>query len=185
MKYIKLFENFEDYNPHDLMIMFPDERLELFLEEIEKPISKQNLNLVRDLINLGTINTQDARGRTPLHWAASRGQVEIVRMLIDAKANLNLQSITGDTPLHWATLYGQEKIVKMLIDAGADLNVQDEEGYTPLHYIKDIRISVGVKIARMLIEGGADETILDNDGFRWDEICGWDRDYIESDYDYD
>jgi ankyrin repeat protein len=200
MKYLKLFENFEDYNPYDLMVMFPDERLRLFIEEVKKPTSKQNLNLVRDLINLGIINVQDEDGCTPLHWAAGEGSVEIARILIDAGANVNVKDKEGNTPLHIAANEGEPEIAILLINAKADLNVQDNLGWTPLHTTVyygaeevawmlidagaklNVQSNIGytplhlaasfwrVEIARMLIDAGADQTILNGDGLRWDEL---------------
>jgi ankyrin repeat protein len=160
MKYIKLFENFEEYNPYDLMIMFPDERLKLFIEEIKK--DEPNLNLVSDLINLGTINTQDDNnGNAPLYRAARLGKIEIAQMLIAAKADLNVQDEKGWTPLHWAAKFGRVEIARMLIYAGADVNVQDEEGDTPLHRAAFYEQG---KIVRMLIDAGARKDIQTNNG---------------------
>jgi ankyrin repeat protein len=129
MKYIKLFEDFEEYNPYDLMVMFSDERLELFLEEIKK--DKPNLNLVRDLISLGTINVQNEYGITPLQLATEYCKVEIARMLIDAGADVNIQNVWDNTPLHRAALYGKIDIARILIDAGARKDIRDEDGRIP------------------------------------------------------
>jgi ankyrin repeat protein len=200
MKYLKLFENFEDYNPYDLTVMFPDERLKLFIEEIKKSTSEQNLNLVRDLINLGTINTQDNNDKTPLHWATGEGCVEIVRILIDAGADLNVKDKGGITPLHIAANEGEPETAILLINAKADLNLQDEYGWTPLHRtvyydagevawmlidagadlnVKDKRGNTPLHLAayegndyiiQILLDAGADQTILNNDGLRWDEL---------------
>ncbi len=159
MKYLKLFENFEDYNPYDLMVMFPDERLKLFIEEIEK--WEPNLNLVGDLISLGTINVQDNSGWAPLHYSVMNGRTEIVRMLIDAGAKLNVQSNIGYTPLHRAAINGQVEIARLLIDAGAYVDVQDKSGYTPLHRATEYR---EIEIARMLIDAGARKDIPNEDG---------------------
>ncbi len=172
MKYLKLFENFEDYNPYDLMVMFPDERLKLFIKEIKKPTSEQNLNLVRDLINLGTINTQDDWGVTALHFATEEGDEEITQMLIEAGADVNIQTNNGWTPLHKATMGGHSEIVQMLIGAGADVNVKDNWDNTPLHlaayYTRE-------DIAEMLVNAGADQTILNYRGLSWEDIIGKDR----------
>jgi ankyrin repeat protein len=129
MKYIKLYEDFEEYNPYDLMVMFSDERLELFFEEIKK--NKPNLNLVGDLINLGTINVQNEYGITPLHLATEYCKVEIVKMLIDAGADVNVQNIWNNTSLHRAALYGEIDIARILIDAGARKDIRDEDDRIP------------------------------------------------------
>ena len=52
MKYIKLFENFEDYDPYELMIIPPNKKAEMIIEQIEKG-DKTNLNHVGDLITQG------------------------------------------------------------------------------------------------------------------------------------
>ncbi len=160
MKYLRLFENFEDYDPYELMIIPPNKKAEMIIEEIKK--SKPNLNLIQDLITLGAnLDWQDEEnyGRTPLHWAAKNGIVEIVRMLIGAKADLNVKDNRGCTPLHWAAEQGRVEVTRMLIDAGADLNVKDKVDGAPLHFATYYG---KVEIARMLIDAGADVDAQDN-----------------------
>ena len=67
-------------------------------------------------------------GLTALHYAVNRGVVyipqnlEIVRMLIEAGADINKLTNDGRTPLRLAAM-GQVEATKILIDAGADLNI--------------------------------------------------------------
>jgi ankyrin repeat protein len=131
MKYLRLFEDFDSYDPYELMIIPPNKKAGMIVGEIWK--DEPNLNLVRDLIVLGAnVNWQDEENfnRTPLHWAVRDRSVEIARMLIDAGADLNVQDKDGWTPLHWAAEYNGADIVRMLIGAGANVNVQDEWGKT-------------------------------------------------------
>ena len=95
MKYIKLFENFEDYDPYELMMVPPYKKGEMLFKEIEKR-DKANLNLVSDLIVLGAnLDWQDNDGWTALHVCAYKNRPEILRMLIDAGADLNMQDNRG------------------------------------------------------------------------------------------
>ncbi len=162
MKYLKLFENFESYDPYELMIIPPNKKAEMIVGEIKK--NKPNLNLVSDLIVLGANldwQDEDDWNRTPLQWAASLGRVEIARMLIDAKADLNVKDEWDWTPLHVAAMDGYVKIVRMLIDAGANVNVQDNGDWTPLH--RAARYGQ-VEVVRMLIDAGAKLDIPNNEG---------------------
>jgi ankyrin repeat protein len=48
---------------------------------------------------LSLINTQDASGATPLHFAALVGHASVTKQLIEARCNMNLQTKDGATPL--------------------------------------------------------------------------------------
>ena len=41
--------------------------------------------------------------RTALHWAASYGSLEHMRVLIKQDSNSGIPDSDGKTPLHWAT----------------------------------------------------------------------------------
>jgi len=154
MKYLRLFEDFEDYNPYDLAIIFPVERFKMLIEEIDK--DEPNLNLVSDLIALGSnIDSHDEEddGKTPLHMTIENGQIEITKMLIDAGADLNVQDEYGITPIHWAVLHGDEDVLRMLIELKADLNKPDIEGNTPLN----AAVTQGEEtLVKLLLDAGAD-----------------------------
>ena len=98
MKYIKLFENFEDYDPYELMILPPNKKGEMIVREIEKR-GKANLNLVRDLITLGAdLDWQNEDGETMLHKCARWNSPEIARMLLDAGADKTIPDNSGKLP---------------------------------------------------------------------------------------
>ena len=59
--------------------------------------------------------------------------IKIVRLLLDAGADVNASSITGIRAVHNATTRKSPKVLQTLIDAGADLTVTKDGGWTPLH----------------------------------------------------
>ena len=56
---------------------------------------------------------------TPLGMAASIGTAGVVKVLLEAGADLNARDEDGETPLHTAETAG---VVKVLLEAGADPN---------------------------------------------------------------
>jgi ankyrin repeat protein len=77
--------------------------------------------------------TDNKTGRTALHMAASNGHVDVIRVLLEAGANINAQAGTsGATPLHDAVLARGLKAVPMLLAAGADSSLRNSTGETAL-----------------------------------------------------
>ena len=63
--------------------------------------------------------TLSRAGWTPLHVAASRGQLERLTELLHER-QVNASAKDGRTPLHVAAAEGKPQVVKLLLDAGAD-----------------------------------------------------------------
>lgn len=59
-------------------------------------------------------------GWSPLHYAASGPEPEVVQFLLDRGAQIDAASPNGSTPLMMAAQYGSEDSVKLLLDRGAD-----------------------------------------------------------------
>ena len=72
------------------------------------------------------------RGWTALHHAAATGQVEMLRLLIDAGGDVNVRAQDGWTPLHCAAYWGHEEAAQLLLDQGAEVDLPDNNGRTPL-----------------------------------------------------
>lgn len=62
---------------------------------------------------------------TPLHWAASSGDVEVLDMLLDLGADIEASGavIGGGTPLDDATAFAQWRAAHRLVERGARLTV--------------------------------------------------------------
>lgn len=66
------------------------------------------LNVVEALIKNGTdVNIEDENGRTPLHYAAQKGKVEVGKLLIKKNANIDARTTDdGKTPIFIAAEEG-------------------------------------------------------------------------------
>ena len=59
-------------------------------------------------------------GWAPLHYASTKGHVEVIRLLLEEHAYIDASSPNGSTPLMMAAMYGTPAAVKLLLEAGAD-----------------------------------------------------------------
>ena len=73
-------------------------------------------------------------GLAPMHMAARQGEIESVKALMEAGADVN-QRGAGDpvTPLLIATMNGHFDLAKYLLDKGADPNLTQSNGAAPLY----------------------------------------------------
>jgi ankyrin repeat protein len=71
-------------------------------------------------------------GRSELHYASNEGDIQKVKNLIKAGADVNIKDKDGWTPLHFAAQAQNASIVLLLIEAGAEIDKSDSNGNTPL-----------------------------------------------------
>ena len=145
----------------------------------------------RSTANLDTV---DSTGRSPLSWAAQRGEIEAVRVLLEYGADPNNSDNTGATPLHYAAQAKTPECLLMLIEYRARIT-QQRRGWTALHYacafhddlsfvkpllncgadvnkrtyVRKTALSLAIvynhlRIAAFLVEAGAHLDVLDNEG---------------------
>ncbi|KAJ3207820.1 hypothetical protein HDU67_007205 [Dinochytrium kinnereticum] len=86
------------------------------------------------LKNPNLIQQRDESGRSPLHWASDRGHLDLVKYLVESKAEVNLGDDEGLTALHNAAVSGHIHIASVLLEAGADPEMKDLDGMTPEDY---------------------------------------------------
>ncbi len=102
----------------------------------EKPFRKDNQNLICDAARHGKLDTVqkyveagtniDAKGkfeRTALGWAVDQGKDNVVRYLVEQKANLNITDVDNRTPLFIATVKQSYGIMGCLLAAGANMHI--------------------------------------------------------------
>ena len=92
------------------------------------------------------IDAKNKMGLTALTAAAFKGEVEIAKTLIAAKANANAANESGQTSLMFAALAGRTKMVDYLLQVGADPKAKDKSGHTALSLAKGQEAKEVVKL---------------------------------------
>ena len=101
------------------------------------------------------------RSSTPLLCAASAGNRDMAKLLLERGADPNLADSKGQAPLHKAAYQGHVELINVLIKSGAQVNVSDNEGETPLH---KAAYQGHKEVIAVLIKSGADVNLPDDKG---------------------
>ncbi len=127
-----------------------------------------NLDGVTRLIKLdANVNAKEPnQNQTALMWAAAERHPDVVKALIQGRADLNARSKQGFSAIHFAARRGDIQTIQILLDAGVDINsltqTTDREaartaaGFTPL-LVATLRAEVDT--ALYLLDHGADPNI--------------------------
>ena len=67
-------------------------------------------------LNKKVINSKDENGFSALHKASDRGNLDMVKYLLENDAEMNLTNNFGQTPLHMAAVKKHSDVVKYLMD---------------------------------------------------------------------
>merc|ERR1719163_207143 len=78
------------------------------------------------------VNATDAKGVTPLGYAMGHDQLSVVKVLVDAKANMNDVDSNGNSAVHFAAGYGRVKVLEHLLARGANASKVNQMGMTPM-----------------------------------------------------
>ena len=73
-------------------------------------------------------------GWTPLHYASTKGHLQLISLLLDNYAYIDAGSPNGTTPLMMAAFYGTPAAVKVLLNAGADPSIKNDQGLTAVDF---------------------------------------------------
>ena len=139
------------------------QRSSAWTDDLMEAISSTNELEVRRILGLG----QDPCGSTwlreenPLTLAAVKGTPNIVRLLVQGRADIDAVPRRGRmAPLHWAAISSHE-VVAALLSANANPNRRDVDGMTPLGHAFAVSTPNQLTIAKLLLDNGADPLIRD------------------------
>lgn len=112
------------------------------------------VDIVKFFIDAGVdVNQLDKRDRaTSLYVASQKNYVDVVRLLLEAKASTVKAKNGGWTPLHIASKRGHVEVVDLLLKAGARFNRKTYLGDVPLHLASR---EGHVEVVKLLLKAGA------------------------------
>ena len=98
--------------------------------------------------------TSDFKGCTALLFAGVEGNVDVVRSLLKAGADVEAKcNVGGDTPLYGAAVNNYPRVVEALLARGAEVSPVNDDGWTPL---ATAAANGHVKVVKALLKAGAD-----------------------------
>ena len=120
----------------EVLIRWPKTKLNVQNSHDETPLMMaafdNQLALARLLIEKGA--DVNKPGWTPLHYAATKGHVEMMKLLLEMHAYIDAESPNGTTPLMMAAHYGTPHATKLLLDEGADPTPKNEKNLSALDF---------------------------------------------------
>ncbi len=154
----------ENKCPADTFLNMSDPEGNLILHAA---VDSGSLETVKVCLEYGAnIDTQQDDKSTPVHFAALRGELTIIRTMFEAqpKRKRNVLMLTdknGMTVLHKAVLFDNVAIVEFLLDEGAELESADVNEQTPLLLAAS---KCSTKCVLKLLQRGANMKHTDKDG---------------------
>ena len=123
---------------------------------------RSKIDEIKDLISSG-VDPNCKRG-TPLYYATSNGNAEVVKILLDGGAEPNLANSQGITPLYSAASWHSTSfdMVKQLLHAGALPNVPNKSGVTPLG--RAVLFEYDINVVKLLLDSGAEPNMTNHQG---------------------
>ncbi|XP_064626306.1 ankyrin repeat domain-containing protein 50-like isoform X1 [Lineus longissimus] len=130
-------------------------------------ITENREDIVELLLEMGADVNQACtpkRGRSSLHHAVQRGNLQIVRLLLQYSCDVDIRDSSGNTPLISAVIQNHVEIVRLLLKANCDVKVIGRgviQGQWVTCTLLDIAFEKGnYVLAQMLFLAGCDKVYL-------------------------
>jgi len=119
-----------------LLINWTKTKVEWRNSKDESPLMMASIKGHTELVKLLISKDADVNktGWTPLHYAASSAQKNIIEILLEHSAYIDAESPNGSTPLMMAAMYGNAECVRLLLESGADPTLKNELRLSALNF---------------------------------------------------
>lgn len=121
---------------------------------LEIAVSLGNSDIVKHLLdNIDHVKSEFDE-KYILHKAVQTRNINIVKLLLEAGANVNTVNKAGNSPLHFALDANNLDIFQLLLNFGANINAKNIDNITPLHLA--VKLSNGkddyIKLIELLLK---------------------------------
>lgn len=156
-------------------VPFRSRKLQPNADDLILMAARGELKAVVRLLALGVpVDAMNEVNHTALKSAATSGQLDVMRLLIECGASVQHRNAHGFSALHCAVgspvhdRQNQAKCVELLIKQGAELDATDNSGGTALMSAAWFGAAPSVEV---LLRAGADSTIKDQKGRTAEELA--------------
>lgn len=96
-------------------------------------IYRNDIQSLREYLELGDVNKVNERGISLLHAAILFNNSEIFNLLLENYIDINIKDNNGQTPAHYCVMNNRIGFLKMLIRHNANLTIKDYLDESPLY----------------------------------------------------
>ncbi len=133
------------------------------LSDLFKAVTADDVEEVKRILTAdpGSVHDRDRQGRTTLHLAAQRANLEMVNVLLEHGADVNARTSHGQTPLFSVGMVGENhkkeryaaggEIAVLLVNKGARVHISDKQGKSLLFHAA---FYGNAHVARLVLDGG-------------------------------
>lgn len=127
-----------------------DQGADVSPETLRAAAECRDRDLVKTMLEKGAAGTPE-EGESPLETAVSIGDFEIVKLLVEAGADVNQETTLDGVPstlMHIAAESASADVLKYLIEKGGKVDGKDGEGRRPYDYAKEVKLEENMKLLR-------------------------------------
>ena len=103
--------------------------------------------LLKEGVPVDCVNEDD---RTALFRATYYNRTDVIRLLLQNRANANKRNRFGSTPVHFAAMMNSTEAIAVLVEYGASINIKDNYGYKPIDWARRWNKEAAVRMLEQL-----------------------------------
>lgn len=123
---------------------------------LHRAVRENSLKVVSEVLKAGYKHNIDAKtqdGQTAVHLSCQHPDEQILKLLIEAGANVNCRDSRGDTPLHYACRNQNAEMTRILLEQHVNVQARNNTtGWVPMH---DAARHGNIGAIKLLIEARA------------------------------